>query len=406
MDVPRAYRAEIGWLFQTGLLVFIVTVVIGILNGTKVLGDLSREVILTHVHAGTLGWITLAVFAATIWILGPGMAPGRETRLRQLVLLSALAIPVYVAAFFSGNLPARAITGTILLLIIVLWWVLAITEARRVGWARLTLTQLGVGLSLTSLVVGSSFGVLVQIQLATARELLSTGPAIGAHATAQVFGYLVLMAASIADWQLRPGAARGRLGTALAAVLFVAGLSIAAGILFNVLPLLGVSTLLQLVAVVLVLVRLGGAARRVRWLDDGPARHFAIAVGFLVVAQALTVFLLVKFIQAEGDFTKIPGGILVASDHSMFVGVMTNVLFGLVAKLTVARRDVWRWADGVIFWGMNVGVAAFIVVLVLQVTSLERFTAPVMGVSILLGIATYTMRLRPASQEVSAPAPA
>ena len=86
------YRAEIGWLLQIAMLIFVVTVLIGIANGTKVFGALERNVLLTHVHAGTLGWITLGVAAACLWIFGGtdsrranegivrGLANARSTR--------------------------------------------------------------------------------------------------------------------------------------------------------------------------------------------------------------------------------------------------------------------------------------------------------------------------------------
>ena len=68
------YRPEMGWLLQIAMLIFVVTVLIGIANGTKVFGTLDRNVLLTHVHAGTLGWITLGVAAACLWIFGGTIA--------------------------------------------------------------------------------------------------------------------------------------------------------------------------------------------------------------------------------------------------------------------------------------------------------------------------------------------
>ncbi len=46
-------------LFRSALVIFVVTIVIGILNGMNV-WDPPDTILLTHVHAGTLGWITLA----------------------------------------------------------------------------------------------------------------------------------------------------------------------------------------------------------------------------------------------------------------------------------------------------------------------------------------------------------
>lgn len=56
-------------LFRTALLLFVITIVIGILNGIDV-WEPPRNTLLTHVHAGTLGWITLAVFGGAIWMYG------------------------------------------------------------------------------------------------------------------------------------------------------------------------------------------------------------------------------------------------------------------------------------------------------------------------------------------------
>jgi len=48
----RANRTEITALFRVALVIFVVTVVIGIANGTKVFGTLDRNVLLTHLTPG------------------------------------------------------------------------------------------------------------------------------------------------------------------------------------------------------------------------------------------------------------------------------------------------------------------------------------------------------------------
>src|SRR5436853_7906518 len=63
------WRTEIKLLFLSAMSVFVITVVIGLLNGQRVM-TLGSNVILTHVHAGTLGWITLSVFAFGLWLFG------------------------------------------------------------------------------------------------------------------------------------------------------------------------------------------------------------------------------------------------------------------------------------------------------------------------------------------------
>lgn len=61
--------AAVRTLFRAAMVIFVFTIVIGILNGTD-LWDPPRDTLLTHVHAGTLGWVTLGVFAAAIWMFG------------------------------------------------------------------------------------------------------------------------------------------------------------------------------------------------------------------------------------------------------------------------------------------------------------------------------------------------
>ena len=91
---------------------------------------------------------------------------------------------------------------------------------------------------------------------------------------------------------------------------------------------------------------------------------------------------------------------------------MTNVLFGSILVFLAGRLGAWPWANNVIFWGLNLGAAAFVAVLITQgsgegakaFTNPVAFTAPIMGLSALLGIATLLMRLQ-GSEEVAATAP-
>jgi len=400
---PTRFATEIGWLLQTGLVVFIVTPTIGIINGTKIFGTLSRDVLLTHVHSGTLGWITLGAMAMVLWLFGPAVPVSKDRNTRTLAILSTVTIPVYVAAFFSGNLPARAITGTLLLLVIVMWAVFAIGAASGIGWGRLTLPQLAAVLSLVSLVIGSTLGVLIQIQLATGTKIFAND-AIGAHATAQVSGYLVLMSVGLIDWRILGDRSRRTLASnVMIGALFAGGLCVAGGLLLGLIPLAALATPLQIIAVVIFLIRVAPSALRTPF-GSGSARFFAIAVPFLVTNIALTIYLIITIVSSGKPFDQIdiPFGLIIALDHAIFVGTMTNILFGVLSQATSDRSRIWAWADQLVFWLLNVGVLVFIVVLLAKATELERFTAPVMGLAVYLGIATFTLRLRTRGE----PAPA
>lgn len=384
------HRQEISWLFQTALLLFIVTVVIGIANGLKLFGTLDRNVVLTHLHSGTIGWITISAVAMALWLFGA--AP--SAAVRKLTILMIVSTPLYIAAFFSGNLPARAITGVALLVAIVgfWWWILA--RAREVGWRALSAPQLAVVLSFTTLVIGSTLGVLVQVALATGVNIFGTASGVGGHAAAQIAGYLVLLAIGASEWLLRRTTGRHWVFTLQALLLFVAGLSLSLGALLNLVPFLGLAQLLQIVATAIFIGRMAPAVLRARWSVASAERHFAAAAPFLVANLALLIYVISTVVAAGGiaEAGGLPRGPLLAADHAIFVGVMSNVIFGLVRVFTGSDRS--SWADQLLFWGMNLGVAAFMVVLLVGGTGLERITAPVMGASILVGIVVSLARLR------------
>src|SRR5438094_768626 len=268
------YRPEIGWLLQIAMLIFVATVLIGIANGTKVFGTLDRNVLLTHVHAGTLGWITLGVAAACLWIFG-GTAPraANEGFARGLVIALAGSIPLYVIGFWSGSFVARVALG-------------------------------------------------------------------------------------------QPQAAGG-------------------------------AVLLEVPALVIFLIRVGWSAMRSSWTRAGSGRHAAVAVPFLILNVGSIIYLVLALfvLNIYKDFSEVPTSVAVTLDHALFVGVMTNLNFALLIGFTADRPAMLPWADNLIFWGMNAGVAAFIVVLLANITFFERLTAPVMGIAILLGLVTFTLRL-------------
>src|SRR5437667_350201 len=284
--VGSRHASEIRWLFQAGLLVFTITVAIGILNGFHFI-TLPRQVLLTHVHAGTLGWITLGVIAICLWLFGDEIGiPGTSRAVQALSLVAAIGIPIYVLAFLSGNLLARAIFGFPVLIAIV--------------------------------------GVLV--------------------------------------WLI------GRLGAFIPAGLF---------------------------AVIIYWVRLGPQLRRVNWLAPTSDRHFGLVVPYLVINLILLIWLITGVVtKVYARFELIPIWLVFAFDHTMFIGVMSNSLFGLIQQASRTSERFWPWAEQVVFWGMNGGMIGFVLTLATDQRGLEKLFTPIMGGSILVGIITYTVRLQ------------
>ena len=392
----QRWGSETRMLFRVALAIFTVTVLIGILNGFH-FTTLSRAVLLTHVHAGTLGWITLSAFGAAYWLYS-GAGGTMDGHARGVARAMAVAVPLYVLAFLSGNFVLRAIFGTPVLLLIV---GMVVFLLRNRGTAPWSVPRLGVLLAFTVLVIGSTIGVLIQIQLAANHTFLPDG-AVGGHAAAQVTGYLVLFALSTIDWRLQGTHTLGWAGGIQVGLLAIAGVLVAAGALFNVTPLLGAFIPLQLIGLVIFLVRVGRPVINAKWLEPSSNRHFAIAVPWAIV-NIVVIIIAIQIAIGQG-FEKVPFGLFIAGDHAMFIGVMTNVVFALVQDFTVDRRQVWPWAENVVFWVMNIALIGFVVSLITGAQWAEKFFVPFQGLAILVGIVAYSMRLASPTTASSRPA--
>jgi hypothetical protein len=376
----RSFPRDVVPLLAGSMAIFVITVVLGILNGTDLV-DLPHGVLLAHVHSGTLGWITLSIFAAAAWIFDSASMP------RLLRDGAIVAVALYVAAFWADIGSLRPVAGTLMLVTIV-WFAVWVFQAR--GGREASTARLSMLLASVNLTIGGVLGVLLGLMLAGALDL-PEGVA-GAHPAMMVVGYLILAGVAL-DEQLLVGdeAVGTRAGTWQAWLFFVAGIALAVGVLFDVQPLLGLNLLGEIVGVVLVLVRLRRRIGRAEWSVASAARHGAISVLWLIPALALLAYLIVRYID---DVEAAPRGLFLALDHATFVGVLTNGILGLLLVATAARRGVWSWADQLVFWGVNLGLATFVVGLIADVAEIKRIGTPVMGASILLGLLAAAMRLR------------
>jgi hypothetical protein len=381
--------ATVRRLLLVALAVFLVTVAIGMINGLD-LYDFNRDQLLTHVHSGTLGWITLALVAATMWV-------NRRAEPRIALALMVL-IPIYVLAFYTGNLAFRAVSGGVLLLAI-LWllaWVWSVTD-------RGSLPSVGIALGLTSFALGAIVGVLIQIQLASGTNVFPKGAdQIGAHAATMVFSYLILVVMGILEWQVLGTRGLPRGGAIQLGGLFLGGLVIMLTFLFaadQAQKVLGIYLLLQLIATVLFAVRVLPKAVSVDWMAAGAARQFAASAVFVIVAVGLLVYLIFRFMTASDptDASALPVGVLTASDHAAFIGVVTNTVFALIGVVTRARSSRGDVLGQIGFWAMNVGLAIFLVGLSVESPEIKRIGAPLMGTGILVLMAMSAMRLTAAS---------
>jgi hypothetical protein len=378
-------------LYLVAMAVFVVNIVIGILNGADVV-EFDRNQILTHVHAGTVGWLTLTIVASTFLLF--------RTADRRLMLALAILVPIYVLAFYTGNFAFRAVGGVALLVAIawLLWWLWQTYLA-----GERTLPRLAVVLGLTSFGYGALIGVLIQASLAAGVTLLP-GDAIGAHASAMTFGYLVLVAMGFIEWRLLRTRDLPRTGMIQIGALFLGGLVISISLLAGATQAGGgIYLLTQLIAVVLFAIRILPRSLRVNWAAADPIRHFAASSIWVVVALILFMYIVFTFISSGVTSTDssapppVPLNVLIASDHSAYIGIVTNIVLGLLTVLLLRANDRRSWIGQVVFWGVNLGLLVFVIGLIVNTAEIKRIGAPVMGITLLLalGILAYTALREP-----------
>lgn len=368
-------------LLFAAMAIFVVTVVMGILNGTDLV-DLPHGALLAHVHSGTLGWITLSIFAAAAWIYGTADMP------RLLRDGSIVAVVLYVAAFWADVDEIRPVAGTLMLASIV-WFAVWVFQVRTTR--TLAVPGLSILLASVNLVIGGVLGVVLGLAHAGLFDLSSE--IAGAHPAMMVVGYLILAGIAV-DEQLvgGPGTERlTRLGAWQAYLFFGAGIALVLGILLDIQPLLGMNLLGEVVGVAFALVRMRGEIAGAGWSSPGPARFGAVSILWLVPAVGLIVYLIANYIE---DFDQAPVRLLLALDHATFVGILTNAILGLLLVATAGRRTMWAWADQLVFWGVNLGLVGFVIGLIADAAEVKRISTPVMGAAILLGLLTAGMRLR------------
>lgn len=109
----RALDRQVRLVLQVAMLIFVYTVGVGILNGLDLV-EFSRALLLAHLHGGTLGWMTLGILAATLWLFSEGEAPNEPSiqLAPGLAYLASAAIALYVLAFATTTGALRPVAGS------------------------------------------------------------------------------------------------------------------------------------------------------------------------------------------------------------------------------------------------------------------------------------------------------
>lgn len=385
-------KSSVRLLFNTALVIFLVTIVIGILNGLDV-WDPTHEMVLTHVHAGTLGWITLSVIGVALLMFGETSDASTAAAASRMTMGIVGSTVLYVIAFATTTGLFRPIAGTLMLIAIV-WafvWV-----AQRWSTTTRTVPVLALFLALISLVLGAILGVILGLFIAQGEVPgLTTETASnlgGAHPAAMLTGYLLLAGIAIAEWRLsdRPAlTAESKLGAGTAWALFVAGILFNLAFILDIEAFIQIASLLQVIAVVAFVARMWRYLTPGAWRGAGVSVYAKLSVVYLVIGIALLVYVVQLFVSGElnPETGEGPVGVLIAFDHAMFLGVMTNALF---AGLAIGRP--YDLAQRVVVWGVNVGLAGFLIGLVADQTALKRTFTPIMGLALIWAVFVF---LRP-----------
>jgi hypothetical protein len=203
--------------------------------------------------------------------------------------------------------------------------------------------------------------------------------------------YLLLVASAIVEWFVlddtagrwtRAGLAQALAGTVAAVIVPIAFLT---NRIEQLLPLFAV---LLLAFLALFLVRMGWRAVLAGPLRTGPDAWGFFGAIWLVV---FVVMFLYAAVGLQGDFGAAPRWFSAVFAHAGFVGMMTNLLFGVYSARTRTADVVSPWAEPGAMWLTNLGLLTFVG---LKVVMDVRLGAFVMGLGVLLGVGLMAHRLR------------
>lgn len=390
--------------------IFLYTIVIGILNGMDV-WEPEHDVLMSHVHSGTLGWITLGVAGIAFLMFSEGRdVPATERRQVTTMAWSLIgAVVLYVLAFLAGDSIfddriQRPIFGT-LLFIVVIWLLVWFVNAYR-AYESSSAARLGLLLAWISLLIGSVFGILLGVYTAKGEvpglDDETAARFADAHPPAMVIGYLLVAGFAVVEWLLHDDD-EGRAGSVQMWLLFVAGIVInIAFVTGKDDQLAGPANLLMIAALLTLLWRSRAMLAPDGWRSAGVGMFPRFALLFLIVYLVLLTVLVSWIIRDVIDFdalTESQEGLLLAFDHTMFIGVMTNIMFGVLAlRFTSSRVTL---ANKVLWGGVNVGLAGFALGLLTTTSLLKQIFAPIMGLSLLFALVTYLGELRSATTDDS-----
>jgi hypothetical protein len=391
---PEVWR-HLGVLFTGAMLLFLINIWFGFDNAFTE-GALPRWQALIHLHAGSIGWITLSAVGVAVWLLTGRreVSSDYERSVGRLVWVSVIVFALYIPNFGiafsrgSGALVALLpIFGS--LAVILLWWAAIFALSQLGKQVAVTTPHILAAGALLVAAIGAVMGMLLGMERVIGEFLPIRGPdRVGVHA-GMMDTYLFLVAAAIIEWSLPrdpvprwtwPGLIQG---VAWALAASIVPLAFLLDMLDQLLPLFG---LLLLAGLVIFLIRVAwrplGAGPR----GGSPAPWMFFGTAWLFVFLAMFLWAIAVGVDPEA----LPTWFYAVFAHSGFVGMMTNLILGVIAVRAAGARHVMAWGEPAALWLINLGLVFF---LGLKIAADIRWGAAVMGVGVVLGVITMVVRL-------------
>jgi hypothetical protein len=390
-------------LFLGSSLIFLINIFFGFDNALTV-GELPRWQILIHLHGGSIGWITLSAIGVNIWVLTNDreVSEGYATRIRWLVWGAVLVFAGYVPSFGLAFSRPSGFLVTLLPIfgsgsVLVLWIsaIYALTQLSKQSVVT-TVHHLAAGALLVA-AIGATVGMLLGLERVIGQFLpLPADDRVGAHA-GMMDTYLFLIASAIIEWfTLGELNKKWNIWGLLQTLFWAVGASSVPVAFFinQVDTVLPIFMLLLLLGIIIFIARMGWRALA-KGVGSGRFHTWAfIGTVWLIVYMAVFLYFISLFVSGgiETLDPVIAGPFFVLFAHAAFVGMMTNLLLGVMSARGQSASNLYSWGEPAAMWLITLGILVFAGLKAIDI----RYGAIVMGIGILVGLFTMIMRVRTA----------
>ena len=370
-------------------------VVSAAVGGSLGLGASSGPAQRTHVHAGSLGWLTLAVLAVALGMVADDdRCPPRSRRLgNRISWLTVAAVTAFVLADAAGSASAEAWTGTaaVAAILAFLAWLAVIGRRAGAAW---TVARLAMAGALAVLMAGSIIGA-TSAGVGASGNATAAASLASAHSAALVVPFVVLATTSVLEWSVSPSSVPPPLTTAglvQVGALVLAAVAVITGVLAHNLALVETNIPLEFGGLAIFLVRVGPLLLAAGW-----ARNSRIWLVLSTVALAVDIGLFAHVVFEIGrrryvSIDMVPRWLVFTIDHMTFVAVGTTALFGAIAALA-GQESSHSITDALAAGGLVLGLVATAASIGAGSASLEAVFTTVLGVSVLFAIAVASRRV-------------